>query len=141
MCKSTSGRTAFFENPITFAGAKLNPENRWIKMSNLIPWNLFEEKYQEQFQSKNTENLAKIVRMGMGSYLIKEKLRLSDEETIEHIQENPYLQWFIGMSEFNDKAPLDVSTIKWFRHRLTLEMIADVNAYLNEDKRRDGNEG
>lgn len=141
MCKSTSGRTAFFENPITFAGAKLNPENRWIKMSNLIPWNLFEEKYQEQFQSKNTENLAKIVRMGMGSYLIKEKLRLSDEETIEHIQESPYLQWFIGMSEFNDKAPLDVSTIKWFRHRLTLEMIADVNAYLNEDKRRDGNEG
>jgi len=42
----------------------------------------------------------KSFRMALGALIIKEKLGTSDRETVEQIQENPYLQYFIGMTEF-----------------------------------------
>lgn len=47
-----------FDQPM---GLKMNPENRWIKMADLIPWNKFEVKYAEQFPS-NTGNVARDIR-------------------------------------------------------------------------------
>ena len=35
-------------------------------------------------------------RVAVASLIIKEKLTLSDEETVEQIRENPYLQYFLG---------------------------------------------
>ena len=34
------------------------------------------------------------VRMALGALIIKERLGTSDEETVEQIRENPYLQLF-----------------------------------------------
>jgi hypothetical protein len=34
--------------------------------------------------------------MALGALIIKEKLGISDRETVEQIRENPYLQYFIG---------------------------------------------
>jgi hypothetical protein len=36
--------------------------------------------------------------MELGALIIKEKLGVSDRETVEQIRENRYLQYFIGMS-------------------------------------------
>ena len=30
----------------------MNPENRWIKMADMIPWDVFEKKYKHLFKSK-----------------------------------------------------------------------------------------
>ena len=40
----------------------MNPENRWIKMADMIPWDVFEKKYKHLFKSK-TGNVAKPLRM------------------------------------------------------------------------------
>jgi hypothetical protein len=82
------------------------------------------------FKNKKVGNIAKAARMALGSHIIKEKFVISDEETVEHIKESPYLQWFIGLPEFTDKAPFDASTMTWFRKRLTPEMLAEVNSYI-----------
>ena len=37
------------ENFELSSGSKLSPDNRWIIMANLIPWEEFEEKYAEIF--------------------------------------------------------------------------------------------
>ncbi|VXD22689.1 transposase (fragment) [Planktothrix paucivesiculata PCC 9631] len=37
--------------------------------------------------------------MALGALIIKEKLGISDRETVEQIKENPYLQYFIGLSD------------------------------------------
>jgi hypothetical protein len=37
--------------------------------------------------------------------IIKHKLCLSDAETVQQIQENPYLQYFVGLSGYQKKAP------------------------------------
>ena len=34
-----------FNQPL---GLKMNPENRWVKMADLIPWDEFERKYAER---------------------------------------------------------------------------------------------
>ena len=85
---------------LPFSG-HLNPNNRWIALAKLVPWDLAEEIYRESL----TEDFgapALSARVALGALLIKERLGLSDRETVETIQENPYLQFFIGTS--NDGA-------------------------------------
>ncbi|VAV97216.1 hypothetical protein MNBD_ALPHA02-1799 [hydrothermal vent metagenome] len=43
---------------------------------------------------------AKDARLVIGAVIIKHKLCLSDEETIEQIRENPYLRYFVGFKAF-----------------------------------------
>ncbi|HVI40095.1 MAG TPA: transposase, partial [Anaerovoracaceae bacterium] len=71
----------------------------------------------------------------LGAHIIREKYGISDVETVEHIEESPYLQWFIGMTEFRNKAPFDAGSMTWFRKRLTPEMIAEVNDYVTGRKK------
>jgi hypothetical protein len=56
MYKPSRGQMTLFDQPIAFAGAKLSPDNRWVKMASLIPWDLLDRKYSEQFGSKRQEN-------------------------------------------------------------------------------------
>ena len=111
---------------LSFAG-HLDEENRWIKLSKIIPWEEFEEHYAAHF-SKVMGAKAKPFRIALGALLIKEKLSLSDEETVEQIKENPYLQYFIGYTEFNTEIPFDPSMMVHFRKRITPEMINEINA-------------
>ena len=75
-----------FELPFS---EKLSPDNRWVIMAELIPWSEFEEEYAENFSEKMGA-IAKPFRMAFGALIIKEKLGISDRETIEQIRENPY---------------------------------------------------
>jgi transposase, IS5 family len=70
---------------------------------------------------------AKSFRMALGALIIKERLSTSDEETVEQIRENPYLQYFLGLSEYSDKAPFDASMMVYFRKRLNLELVGRIN--------------
>ena len=45
-------------------GLHMNPNNRWIKMADSVPWDVFEEKYSRLFKT-NTGNVAKPVRMAI----------------------------------------------------------------------------
>ena len=110
-------------------GGKLSAEKRWVKLSELIPWEECEEEYAEQF-SEGVGAPAKPFRMALGALIIKEKLRISDEETVEKIRENPYLQYFIGMSEYSDRAPFEASMMVHLRKRVKLEMVGRVNEAL-----------
>ena len=70
---------------------------------------------------------AKSFRMALGALIIKEKLGISDRETIEQITENPYLQYFIGMSSYNQNAPFDASMLVHFRQRIGIELVNKIN--------------
>jgi len=96
---------------------KLDPENRWVKLDAVIPWHVAEKMYAKKFMSKRGAP-ALTVRMALGSLIIKEKLGLSDIETVEQIKESPYLQCFIGLAEYQHTAPFDASMMTHFRKRL-----------------------
>ena len=115
-----------FENFYLPFGGKLSGENRWVKLSQLIAWEELEAQYAGQFSSQMGAP-AKPFRMALGALIIKERLGISDEETVEQIRENPYLQYFIGCSEYSDQASFDSSMMVHFRKRLSLEMVGQIN--------------
>ncbi len=115
-----------FENFYLPFGGKLSGENRWVKLAALIPWEKFEAEYAAQL-SEDMGAPAKSFRMALGALIIKERLGTSDAETVEQIRENPYLQFFLGLSEYSDSAPFDSSMFVHFRKRLTLELVGRIN--------------
>ena len=110
-------------------GLRMNPDNRWIQMADKIPWDLFEVKYAGLFPS-GTGNVAKPLRMALGSLIIQNRFQYPDRELVEQITENPYLQYFIGLPGYQDTPPFDASTLVLFRKRITAEMLCEANEYL-----------
>ncbi|MEJ7587161.1 MAG: transposase [Ferruginibacter sp.] len=66
-------------------------------------------------------------RVVIGSLIIKHLCDLSDRETVQQIQENMYMQYFIGFSSFSDEEPFDPSLFVEFRKRLGAEQINAIN--------------
>ena len=58
---------------------------------------------------------------------IKARHGLTDEELVELIKENPYLQFFIGLEAFQYSAPFDPSMMVYFRRRLPEDVVNDCN--------------
>jgi len=119
-----------------FSG-KLSPDNRWVKLASLVPWEEIENEYVRQFSQNGMGSPAKQFRMALGALIIKEKLNISDDETVEQIRENPYLQYFIGLEEYQNKAPFDPSMMTHFRKRINLEMVCALNEKIICDKKDD----
>jgi hypothetical protein len=66
-------------------------------------------------------------RVVIGSLIIKHLCDLSDREVVQQIQENIYMQYFIGYSSFSDEEPFDASLFVEFRKRLGIEQINAIN--------------
>ena len=63
-------------------GGKLRSENRWVKLSKLIPWEEVESLYASSFSGNGQGAPALSVRIALGALIIKERLKSSDEETV-----------------------------------------------------------
>ena len=122
---STPGQLSF-ENFYLPFGGHLSGENRWVKLAELIPWSEFEAAYAEQLSASQGAP-AKSFRVALGALIIKEKLGLSDEETVQQVRENPYLQYFLGFHEYREAAPFDASMMTHFGQRLSGELLGQVN--------------
>jgi hypothetical protein len=120
-----------FELP--FEG-RLSTDNRWVKMAQLIPWSEFESDYAENFP-REMGAPAKSFRTALGALIIKEKLGISDIETVEQSRENPYLQYFIGKSSYSNEPPFDSSLLVHFRQRISANLIKKVNERMVEKMR------
>lgn len=105
---------------------KLRAYNRWVKLAKLIPWDTIEDWYAKHFPN-NRGLVAKQVRMALGALIIQEKCKFTDQETVDQILENPYLQYFIGFREYQDKPPFDPSLMVHFRKRFTAEILKEIN--------------
>lgn len=112
-----------FNQPL---GLKMNPENRWVKKAEAIPWEDIEEKYAALFPSK-TGMPAKPLRTALGSLLIQKQFQYSDRELVEQIRENPYFQYFIGLPGYQDAIPFVPSLLVEFRKRMTAEVLEEIN--------------
>jgi transposase, IS5 family len=117
----------FEEFILPFPG-KLRSDNRWVQLAKMIPWEELEKEYSQYFSS--TGNPAKPLRVALGSLIIKEKCGFSDEETVEQITENPYLQYFLGFKEYQKEPPFTPSLMVFFRKRLTPELLGEINEIL-----------
>lgn len=120
-------------------GLHMNQENRWIKMADMIPWDVFEKNYKHLFKSK-TGNVAKPLRMALGALIIQTRFQYSDGELVQQITENHYLQYFIGLPGYQETPPFDASTLVLFRKRINAIMLMEANEYLLEENKPDKKE-
>ena len=90
--------------------------------SGLVPRDEAEEAYAKQFV--NNGNPAHPARIALGALIIKQELQCSDEWTVRHVSENPYLQYCLGLKEYTSKCSFGASTMVEFRKRFPPEAIA-----------------
>lgn len=120
---------------------KLDENNRWVKLAEMIPWEDFEDEYASNFKKSKTGELAYNVRIALGTLIIKERLGLTDEETVNQIAENPYLQYFLGFEGYQSKLPFNPSQLTHFRKRFPADMLQRVNeAIITKNKNHDDND-
>ncbi len=87
---------------------KLNKNNRWVQLGSVLPWDELVKVFSKYFSHKGRYGVNP--RVVIGALIIKHKLNLSDEETVRQIQENPYMQVFLGLDSFH-AAPLFSPTL------------------------------
>ena len=103
-----------FETPFE---QKLTAQDRWVKLSKLIPWDDIVGIYNRQFSS--SEGRPPINgRIIIGAVIIKHLLNLTDDETILQIQENMFMQYFLEYTSFSNEAPFDSSLFVDIRKRI-----------------------
>lgn len=107
-------------------GGKLKADNRWVKLAEMMPWDMIEDIYAESM-SKDNGAPAISSRIAFGSNFIKENENLSDERTVEYIAENPYAQYFLGLREFCGEALFDASMMVHFRKRFPADKLEEIN--------------
>ena len=113
-----------FESPFS---RHLNPLNRWVVLAGKIPWDELVNIYSKQLRNTKTGADGINARVAIGALIIKHMCDLSDRETIQQIQENMYMQYFIGYNSFSDEEPFDASLFVELRKRLGLEQINAIN--------------
>ena len=112
-------------------GGKLDAENRWVKMAKIMPWDMIEEIYAKAFKSDNTEGRPPITsRMVFGALYIKENENFPQRRTMEHIAENVYMQYFLGLTEFSPKPPFDSSMLSRMAARFNKDDMDRINEEL-----------
>jgi len=105
----------------------LNASNRWVVLSGQMPWDELVNVYQKQMNNTKTGADGINPRVVIGALIIKHMCDLSDRETVQQIQENMYMQYFLGFSSFSDEEPFDASLFVEFRKRLGSEQINAIN--------------
>ena len=110
---------------LPFAGG-LSADNRWVRLSKFIPWDEIEKEYAFLFPS-DRGNVAKPVRMALGSLIIQARCGYTDRELMAQIAENPYLQYFIGLREFQLTRPFTPVALVKFRKRFNHKRLAKIN--------------
>lgn len=116
----------------------LSADNRWVKMSNDVPWDVFTSHYSSLMNMERGRPGIN-ARTILGALIIKHKEGLSDQGTIEMIQENIYMQFFVGLKGFQTEKIFDSSLFVTIRKRLGEDTFDELNRYLikNLSSRRD----
>jgi hypothetical protein len=117
MFRYTSSSQISLDDFMDNLGKKLNSQNRWVKLAQQIPWDELAKIYAESL-SEDMGRPCKDARLVIGAIIIKHKKGLPDEEVIPEIQENPYLQYFVGLKEFTHDPIFDPSLFVTLRERL-----------------------
>ena len=110
-------------------GGQLRKDNRWVRLAAIMPWKYIEDIYTQNL-SGETGRPAISSRIAFGAIFIKEFCHFTDESTVQNIQENSYMQYFLGLREFRTEPLFDPSMMVHFRKRFPVEEVAKINEYV-----------
>ena len=104
-------------------------DNRWVKLSKLVPWDNFASIYMSVMDSEiGRPGISP--RMVLGALIIKHLEKLDDRSVISNIQENIYMQYFVGLKGFCSKPIFDASLFVEIRKRIGATTFDKLNTKL-----------
>lgn len=130
---SIPGQLTFDEMKGSLEG--LPKTNRWVVLGDTLPWGAFEALYSKRLNNEKSGADNVPARTVISALIIKHRQNLSDRETIQIIQENPYMQYMCGLAEYTDQPIFDPSLFVTIRKRITIE---DINTMTLEVARKAG---
>lgn len=114
----------------------LDKSNRWVVLGDNLPWGALEKLYNSRLNNRTSGAGNISARKVIGAMIIKHKLCLSDEETVQIIRENPYMQYMCGFTELTDKPVFAPSLFVTIRKRITIEDINEMTVRLVEEEQK-----
>lgn len=125
MIRYTSSKQISLEGFAPFCD-KLDENNRWIKLGRSLPWDEMAAVYHGAMSAhKGRPSID--ARTVIGAMIIKHRLKLTDEGTVEMIGENPFQQWFCGLSAFTTEKIFDPSLFVTLRKRMGADVFEAMN--------------
>ena len=119
-----------FELHDTLSG--LSKSNRWVRLADNLPWDKIEKEYNKRLRNSHSGAGNKPARMVVGALIVKHVENLSDARTIQAIQENPYMQYLLGLSKFTEKPVFVPELFVLVRKRLDHEFFNMLTLMLAE---------
>lgn len=110
----TSHQTNLFGTDLLL---QLDPKDPLIVLSQVMPWEIFDQAFETHYSS-STGAPSKPIRLMVGLLLLKQLENLSDEKVVLQYKRNPYYQVFCGANEFSQKVPCDSTELVKFRQRI-----------------------
>ena len=129
MVKYDSERQLTIEEFKTPFQTSLCADNRWVRLSKVVPW----DKFASVYMSMMTVDFGRpgiSPRIVLGALIIKHLEKLDDRGVIAAIQENPYMQFFIGLKEFTIEPVFDPSLFVDIRKRAGHKVFDSLNVEL-----------
>ena len=87
------------------------------RLARSIDWEYFEKEF-GKFYSEGIGCPGKPIRLMVGLHYLKNAYNESDESSVERFLENPYWQYFCGYEFFQQKYPLEPSSLVKWRKRV-----------------------
>ena len=107
----------------------LLPDNKWVILSTIVPWDKFASAYMTMMNiGFGRPGISP--RIVLGALIIKHIEKLDDRGVIAAIQENIYMQFFVGLKEFNPYPVFDPSLFVDIRKRVGADIFDALNVDL-----------
>lgn len=129
---SASHQTSFLMPTL---GEQLDPRQPLKQLADTLPWAEFEQAFGTYYSDEGRP--AKPVRLMVGLLLLKQLFNQGDETVVAAWVQNPYWQYFCGMTDFQWAVPCDPSDLVYFRQRIGgagVQRILKVTVQLHGDK-------
>lgn len=147
MIRYTSESQLTIEGFDTPFNNSLSADNRWVMLSKVVNWDKFSTLYIKMMNA-DFGRPGVSPRIVLGALIIKHQEKLDDRGVIEAIQENPYMQFFIGLKAFTTKRAFDPSLFVQIRKRvgvaifdeLTVDLIQSISPKKEIEKDDQGND-
>lgn len=104
-------------------------DNRWVQLAKLVPWDSFAGAYISMMNA-DIGRPGLSPRMVLGALIIKHRENLDDRGVIAAIQENVYMQYFVGLKGFSPEPIFDPSLFVELRKRVGAKTFDQLNADL-----------
>jgi len=129
---SSEVKLSLFRTPFQ---QELDANNRWVQMAAVVPWDEMAKVFFKRM-SVDQGRASIDLRVVLGALLIKHVEGISDEDTIQYIQENIYAQYFVGLPSFQSEPIFVPSLFVEIRKRLGKKGAQELNDKVIQEARR-----